>query len=323
MRLPGFRRGRTDEAYQQVPTQIICPVCGLRNDALARFCRNCGLPLGAPRDPVRGTTSRRADLPSEHGTGIAAVVGLIAAVVVLAGAGFLILRSNTNGGTAAASPTPVATVRPSGAPASALSSAAPSGAIPSGASASAPPSARPSQGLASQRPSAAPSDAGPSASAQALVADTGFTCKTATFADPTRGSWRVTRASWANREDGYDRVTLELTREAGRGRTELGIESMPARRVAAQTGLDQPPGERAVVVRLDGSALIRQAIASTATGLGIVTDVNVAMGQGGRVYAVLSTNGEGCHRLSAPGWKDAENVAVGDVVNLLIDVRRR
>ena len=41
---------------------------GLRNDVTVRFCRNCGLPLGAPRDPVLGTTTKRADLPSDRGT---------------------------------------------------------------------------------------------------------------------------------------------------------------------------------------------------------------------------------------------------------------
>ena len=70
--------------------QTQCPSCGLLNDGSARFCRNCGLPLGWPQDPVRGTTTRRAELPSERGSGLASIVGLLAALALLAGAAYLV-----------------------------------------------------------------------------------------------------------------------------------------------------------------------------------------------------------------------------------------
>ena len=51
---------------------------------------------------------------SEHGSGIAAIVGLVAVVVILVGAGFLILRGfgNSTPAIALVSPTPVATPVP-------------------------------------------------------------------------------------------------------------------------------------------------------------------------------------------------------------------
>ena len=92
MRLPGRRGAAAAQRPMQFPPTIICPVCGLRNDITVRFCRNCGLPLGAPRDPVRGTTTKRADLPSDRGTGIAAIIGLLVVVGIVGVAGFLIFR---------------------------------------------------------------------------------------------------------------------------------------------------------------------------------------------------------------------------------------
>ena len=105
--------GRHGEAVAQRPMQfpptIICPVCGLRNDITVRFCRNCGLPLGAPRDPVRGTTTKRAELPSDRGTGIAAIFALLVVVGIVGVAGYFIYRgfqANSGAGTAAATARP-------------------------------------------------------------------------------------------------------------------------------------------------------------------------------------------------------------------------
>ena len=118
MRLPGRRSEAAAQRPMQFPPTIICPVCGLRNDISVRFCRNCGLPLGAPRDPVRGTTTKRADLPSDRGTGIAAIIGLLIVVGIVGGAGFLIYKGfQGNGETAVATPSPTRAPRTSAAPA--------------------------------------------------------------------------------------------------------------------------------------------------------------------------------------------------------------
>src|SRR5262245_18269736 len=105
MRIPGLRRKDAGARYVPPPAYTVCPVCVYRNEPSARFCRNCGLPLGTPRDPVRGTMTRKADLPSSHGTGIAALVGLAMVVVILAGSAFLVFRGFSASGTDASSPT--------------------------------------------------------------------------------------------------------------------------------------------------------------------------------------------------------------------------
>src|SRR4051794_27834247 len=92
-----------------MPPVIQCPSCGMLNDPNARFCRNCGLPLGWPQDPVRGTMMRQADLPSERGAGIASIVGLIAAVAILGAAGYLVLRGTNGGGATNPTSPPAAT----------------------------------------------------------------------------------------------------------------------------------------------------------------------------------------------------------------------
>jgi hypothetical protein len=311
MRIPGLRRKRADEAYQGAPTQIICPVCGLRNDSMARFCRNCGLPLGAPRDPVRGTVSRRADLPSEHGTGIAAIVGLAAAVVVLAGAGYLILRGSGSGSTGSTTPgaggVANASIDPSGSPdPGVLPSRAPSSALASGGP-------EPSGG------SPDPSGATPAPSGE-LVADTGWTCDPASFVDPTEGSWRVSEALWGPRQR-WDEVTFVLTRTPERGRTTISIESMSPGEAARVSGLDEPPGDRALLMTFDGDATIRQEIVAQ-MDLRAVEFLNVAT-SGDTMYAVVSANTDGCYRLYVPGWKRGTETTQGDTVRLLLDVRYR
>ncbi len=327
MRIPGLRRDRGDEAYEQLPSQIICPVCGLRNDSMARFCRNCGLPLGAPRDPVRGTTSRKADLPSEHGAGIAAIVGLVAAVVVLAGAGFLILRSNSGGDTAVM-PTPTPAVMASVPPGGTLAPAATSGALPTriplgtpAPGTSAEPAASRDPGRRSPTPSVAPSRV-PAASVTPapLVADTDFTCGPADFDDPTRGTWIVTEAMWGAR-DKWDELTIVLRREDGRGRTNIGVEAMSAREAAQVSGLDEAPSGRVILITFDGDverkgAIVAQLSERALDYLNIETTSEAT-------YAVVGVKRDGCYRLVAPAWKKGQETAVGDTIKLLLDVKYR
>lgn len=323
MRIPGLRRDRGDEAYDQLPSQIICPVCGLRNDSMARFCRNCGLPLGAPRDPVRGTTSGRADLPSEHGAGIAAVVGLLVAVVVLAGAGWLILRSNSGPGTATGpTPTPAGSQAPAASPdpAATLVPAATGGALPSrlpAGSGDPGPSVVPSSpGAATPAPSGEPSAA---PTEPPLVADTTFTCDPASFVDPTRGAWRVTAARWGKRGDRFDELTIELTREEGRGRTTIEVEALNARQAARVSGLAEAPTSRVILITFDGDVIIRQAIVAD-MALEALDYLNVETPDE-TTYGAVGVNSDGCYRMLVPDWQEGVTTAVGDTVDLLLRVR--
>lgn len=328
MRIPGLRRDRDDEAYQQLPSQIICPVCGLRNDSMARFCRNCGLPLGAPHDPVRGTTSRRADLPSEHGAGLAAIVGLLAAVVVLAGAGFLIVRSNSGTGTGTlptATPVVVPSRGPDGTPdgGPSLIPAATSGALPTRKPlGSGEPAASADPGTRTPEPFAPPSEEPtPEASPAPLVADTDFTCEAADFDDPSRGTWRVAAAQWGAR-DKWDELTIELVRVDGKGRTTIGVEAMSAQDAAQVSGLDEAPTSRVILITFDGDVSIRIDPIVATLGLRSLDYLNIDTAND-ITYAMVGVNRDGCYRMFAPAWKKGQEVAVGDRMNLLLDVKYR
>jgi len=321
MRIPGLRRDRgDDQSFEQLPSQIICPVCGLRNDSMARFCRNCGLPLGAPRDPVRGTTTGRADLPSEHGAGIAAVVGLLVAIVVLAAAGYLILKSNSGPGTALL-PTP--TARATAAPGATPGPAGTPGPLPSRL-----PVRSLSPGESTPADTPAPSDAVPTGSAAPtatpLVADTNFVCDTAaSFLDPSKSQWHVSAARWGGR-DKWDELTLVLAKDAGKGKTTVTVEAMDSRTAAQVSGLDPAPGSRVLLITFEGDTISKNAIVADIAQYGLrqldylnVDDAN------GTTYAVVGVNKDTCYRMSVPSWKKGDGLATGDTVSLLLDVKYR
>lgn len=77
------------------PTGVTCPACGLTNEAGARTCRNCGLPIASADDPVRGVAPGRVDLPRTHRSGFSATIGLVMVVALLLVGGSLAL---TGGG---------------------------------------------------------------------------------------------------------------------------------------------------------------------------------------------------------------------------------
>lgn len=333
MRIPGLSRKDQGARYAPLPNQVVCPVCSLRNDASARFCRNCGLPLGAPRDPVRGTTTRRADLPSERGTGIAAIVGLLAVVVILAGAGFLIFRGFNSGtavvppGTSAvpvdsATPTsPPGSVAPTAPPGSPAASALPTPEGTPGPSAepttdptagtSAEPTSRPTR-----RPTAAPTPT------PASLTDTGFTCDTGSVLDATRSSWRVTEARWGARNR-WDELTILMSRESGRAPkpgTTVELAWLKPGAVRSTYGFPNPGGDRALVLTFDGSATIRTSIDNSSLGMQALRSIDIDLDSSDVLHVVIGVNGDGCARLTAPDWVDG---ASSDQVSLVLDVKYR
>ncbi len=77
------------------PTGVTCPACGLTNEAGARTCRNCGLPIAAADDPVRGVAPGRVELPRTRRSGFSATLGFFMVVGLLLVGGSLAL---TGGG---------------------------------------------------------------------------------------------------------------------------------------------------------------------------------------------------------------------------------
>ncbi len=289
--------------------QTQCPSCGIANDVGARFCRNCGLPLGAPQDPVRGTSTRRADLPSEHGTGLTSIIGLVAALVLLATAVFLVLRAGDTGATPRFTPTP-------GPSSSDL--VFPSGASPFASAETPLPAASASVPAASSQPSAQPT-ATPIASGGSFTPSTGFTCDLATLTDPTNGKWYVSHLNWARRST-YDQVILTLTRNGSAATGALlTIQTMTPANVTGQYGVSPPSdGQQAVVLNFDSNAKTNKTL-SVVPGYAAVRTVDVVMDTNSQLDVVIGVNGSGCHRLSAPKWLTSPT---SPTVDILIDIQR-
>lgn len=289
--------------------QTQCPSCGLLNEGTARFCRNCGLPLGWPQDPVRGTSTRRAELPSERGSGLASIVGLLAALALLAGAGYLVFRPSSSGGTTFL-PLPSASAGASASP------------VPSTIS-SLQPSLLPTGPLDTIAPSPLPSSEATSIPASPAVssgASTGFTCDQATLTDPTNGRWKIVSTN-AVRNGTIDEMTLTLSRlgDATTPST-LTIESTTPSDVTARYGIAAPIGvDRAIVVSFEGKVTIGVPQTIPSTGLSAISSTDVETDSTGVVRAVLGVNGTGCHQLSVPTW--ASDPAA-KTVQVLIDVKR-
>ncbi len=306
---------------------IVCPVCLLRNDVTVRFCRNCGLPLGAPRDPVRGTTTKRADLPSDRGTGIAAIVGMVAVVLIVGGAGLMIYRgfqSNavTAGGSPQASIVALASVALVGTPVPSLP-VEPAGTAGPGASQPGP-TGEPSSTddpITNGDPGASgdPATGATSAPDKAMTLST-WSCKTASIEDPLRGRWRIAQATW--RAGGStDRLILSLTRMSGstsKG-TLVKLAYMSPGKAASTYGVTRPVGDRAIVLTFDGPIKVGTPMVGT-PNLQALETVDVRRDSSGVTHVVVGVTGSGCARLNAADWRSGtDSIATAD---LLLDIRR-
>jgi hypothetical protein len=302
----------------QIPPMIICPVCGLRNDVTVRFCRNCGLPLGAPRDPVRGTTTKRAELPSDRGSGIAAIIGLVAVVGIVGVAGLMIFRGfQANAGGAGGSPGPSLVAMASIVPGATAGRSSPVASVEPGASvviATSTPKATDGPGTggdATPRPTKDPG---------AVATVSAWTCKSAAIGDPFKGRWRIARASW-NRGATTDRLTLSLTRMSGGTKNGTSIEMafMSPGKAASTYGVTRPLGDRAIVLTFDGPINVGTAMVAS-PGLLALETIDVRKDASGVTHAVIGVTGTGCARLNSPDWRSGSDSITS--ADLLLDVRR-
>lgn len=334
MRLPGRRGAAPAQPPMQYPPMITCPVCGLRNDISLRFCRNCGLPLGAPRDPVRGTTTKRAELPSDRGTGVAALVGLVAVVLVAGGAGFMVYRgfqARADSGAPGASHIAAASVAPTSTPgpASPGASAAPGSSVAPSVPVVVLQTPGPDQTPdvtnppATQGPADTP-EPGPTPTPRATPAALGtrmsWTCKPTGIQDPTKGRWRISRASWSPGST-TDRLTLTLTRVSGstKSGTIIGAAFMPTAKAASTYHITRPNGDRAVVLTFDGPITVGTSMAAS-PAMRVIETIDVRRGADGVTHAVIGVTGSGCIRLDAPDWANGDPALT--TAALVLDVRR-
>ena len=320
-----FRRGGRGQQPQNygMPPVIQCPSCGMLNDPNARFCRNCGLPLGWPQDPVRGTMMRQADLPSERGAGIASIVGLVAAVAILGAAGYLVLRG-TNGGTTSPTPPPVIATSTPTATAIAIGSGSPSPTSPTSSATPIPViTPRPTATVAVSSPTIiAPSPSGPPPPAVRA-----FSCDPMTIGNSVKGHWTITRANWRYTDDKYDTIELVMsrTRSTG-GLPTMTLQSMDANEVASDFGLTPPPGVDHTVVLTLGKQFSSIRVSPHQTKLSslgnqpmkAVPTFQIQPGTDDMWHVVLGVVGEGCQRVGVPEWVTNPNVTDA---NIEIDVQ--
>jgi hypothetical protein len=249
------------------------------------------------------------------------------AIVLLGGAGFLILRNSGDQGdtgnlpASTAKATPRATAHAVGVQAS----------IPPGASR--PPGADPSVGpfpsrnpggaVATLPPRETPDPGGdPFASTTPcpLVADTGEVCGGADFKDPTNGKWRIVEARWGGRNK-YDELTIVLRKDAGVGHTDFAVEGMTSLEASQVSGLDPAPGANVILITFDGDVSIKSPILARLSERQL-NYLNVESTDEA-TYAIVGVNRDTCYRLYAPTWKKGQRVAVGDTVSVLLDTRYR
>ena len=174
---------------------VTCPACGLANEAGARVCRNCGLPIASTEDPLRGVRANRVEIVGASRSRVSATLGL--ALVI----GLLLI-----GGTLAVSG---------------------GGILNSGGRLGADPGASPGAGTGTGDPASSPGAVAPAIpdgqkepddrEGGAGKADTSFdfTCEAGAIRDLSKGRWQLSQFRVGERlaDDGnYDRITWEMTR---------------------------------------------------------------------------------------------------------------
>ena len=285
---------------------MTCPTCGLHNEPGARVCRNCGLPIAADNDPLRGVSAGHVEMPSAKRSGLSATVGLGLVVVLLLVAGTLavsgggILNSGGRFGvTAEASP----------------SASAPDGSDPTNG-----------DGIAAGGP-----EDGEPVVTEPVGTATEFTCTAAAILDPSQGKWTIAGPTPSKSGD-FDRLSFRFNRR-GKGKaaesTVAKLEWMSPREARDAFGLARVGGQRALVLTVEGPASInRNSRIETsqleAANADAVRSVDVFDGDDGVIHVVAGVRGNGCARLSAPKW-DRKNpveqarvfldVLPGDVVS--------
>jgi hypothetical protein len=271
---------------------------------------------------VRGTTSRRADLPSDRGAGIAAILSLAAIVVIAGLAGFLVLRtfdSTTTAGASASSSTPPIAARPSADPApshSPVASVDP-GTVVSPTEPIAERTPEPTEEPVDE-PTTEPSER---PTARPLSTRTGWTCKNAAIQDPLQGRWRIAQARWG-RMDEFDRLTFDLTRADGQAQRGVivRLQFLRPNQAVSRYGVERPEGDRAIVLTFDGAMNLRSDITPQLPGLVTLASVEARKDEDGVIHAVVGVNGDGCARLVANEWRNGSDDTTE--AKLVLDIRR-
>ena len=278
------------------PKGVTCPACGLANEAGARTCRNCGLPIASANDPVRGVAPGRVDLPRARRSGVSATVGFVLVVALLLIGGSLAVSGGggllSSGGRffeAEASPTP-ATADPD------------TGAVPSP--------------VASAEPD-------PLEGVVASGTKFDYTCDNAAIKDLSKGRWFLSDVQAGTRieEDGtpYDQVYWRLSREKKKAAKAVTVTMQwtTPDKAKDKYGITRVQGDRAIVVTFNGAvdAAANQTIdTDQLEDEGIIQIKKIQLFEkNGKVRTVMGVRSDSCARMKAAGWNaksKAQNMRV-------------
>jgi predicted nucleic acid-binding Zn ribbon protein len=272
------------------PPLIRCPVCGTANEASRTFCLRCGSNLG---QPIPGGRARQRTLLY--------IAGAAMIVIVLLGAGFVLLSGKPG------APSVAATSPPASAVAIGSSPAASHTATPSAAATESPPgSSTESSTPASSTPATPEPTASATASptASATVAPppaAGFSCADQHLEASVGGQWVVKSAAWS-RKGPFDYLAIAL--EPGTDSTDVAAVDaslVALSDVSARYGVPPPPaGDVALVLSFNGAVTFDGPFHAE-PGYRILKAFEVARGAGRQVDVVLGVVGDGCYNLSSEG----------------------
>ncbi len=255
-----------------------------------RTCRNCGLPIAADNDPLRGVAAGHVDLPRAKRSGLSVSIGFVLVVGLLVVGGSLavsgggILSGGGRLGFGAEStptPAPLATIDPA------------TGLVPTSDA------------------NADPGTDEPLPNASGTSFD--YTCEDDAIKDLSRGKWLLTevQAGLRTEEDGtqYDQIYWKLSRTTDKkaaNATLVSLQWMTPKAAQQKYDIGRVQGDRAIVVSFNGPVDItsnRTIEQDDFENENIDQVKRLQLIEDGRkVRTIIGIKGDSCARMKAIGW---------------------
>jgi hypothetical protein len=288
---------------------VTCPACGLANEAGARVCRNCGLPIASAGDPLRGVAPGRVDMPSTHRSGLSATIGLVLVIGLLLVGGSLAVSGGgilSSGGRLVSGAEADPSATPSGLPGPVEGQVA----IDDGVAGSTSP---------------VPDDAPP-----AEGTSFAYTCEDAAIKDLGKLRWQLSEVRAGTRvdEDGaFDQVYWKMSRQSKKAvkkGTTVRMEWTTPQEAQEAYGIQRVQGDRALVITFDGPVQITanqtiEAVQLQAEGIDQIRRIQLFEGEDGNVRAAIGLRTDSCARMEAKGWGGKATPANSRVI---LDIER-
>ena len=280
---------------------VTCPACGLANEPGARTCRNCGLPIAAADDPVRGVAPGRVELPKVQRSGVSTTVGFVLVIALLLVGGSLAFSGGngllSGGGRffgAAASPSP--TPGPDTLP-----------------------------GTTGQDSGTTVEIIEEEPTPEARGTKFDYTCDAAAIKDLSQGKWFLTDVSERTRtaEDGslYDQIYWDLQRTTDKksdAPTTVSMQWSTPKKLQERFDIKRVGGDRAILVTFDGPVTLdtNQTIERDqfeADGVDQIKRVQL-FERNGKVRTVIGLSEDSCARMRSSGWNKKASKPAGRIV---------